>query len=84
MGVELMVLDDGWFGERDKDDSSLGDWFEDKRKLPRGVKGLSEDIHRLGMKFGLWIEPEMVSPKSKLYEQHPGLVSPCPCADGNA
>jgi alpha-galactosidase len=71
MGVELMVLDDGWFGERDKDDSSLGDWFEDKKKLPRGVKGLSEDVHGLGMKFGLWIEPEMISPRSKLYEEHP-------------
>jgi alpha-galactosidase len=71
MGVELMVLDDGWFGERDKDDSSLGDWFEDKKKLPRGVKGLAEDVRGLGMKFGLWIEPEMVSPRSKLYEQHP-------------
>ncbi len=71
MGVELMVLDDGWFGERDKDDSSLGDWFEDKKKLPRGVKGLADDVHALGMKFGLWIEPEMISPQSKLYEQHP-------------
>jgi alpha-galactosidase len=71
MGVEMMVLDDGWFGERDKDDSSLGDWFEDKKKLPQGMKGLAEDIHDLGIKFGLWIEPEMVSPKSQLYEQHP-------------
>lgn len=71
MGVELMVLDDGWFGERDKDDSSLGDWFEDQKKLPRGVKGLSEDIHALGLQFGLWIEPEMISPRSRLYEKHP-------------
>jgi alpha-galactosidase len=71
LGVEMMVLDDGWFGKRDGDDSSLGDWFEDRRKLPRGVEGLSRDIHALGMKFGLWIEPEMVSPRSRLYRAHP-------------
>jgi len=71
MGVELMVLDDGWFGKRDDDTSSLGDWFADKAKLPRGVKGLSDDVHALGMRFGLWIEPEMISPNSGLYEMHP-------------
>jgi len=71
-GLELFVLDDGWFSKRDDDTSSLGDWFVDKRKLPRGLRGLSDDIHGLGLKFGLWIEPEMVSPKSLLYKKHPG------------
>jgi alpha-galactosidase len=71
LGVELLVLDDGWFGTRDSDTSSLGDWFDDKRKLPFGVKGLAEEVHALGMKFGLWFEPEMVSPASKLYHEHP-------------
>lgn len=70
-GLELFVLDDGWFGKRDDDTTSLGDWFVDKRKLPRGLRGLSDDIHGLGLKFGLWIEPEMVSPKSLLYKKHP-------------
>ena len=70
-GLELFVLDDGWFGKRDDDTTSLGDWFVDKRKLPKGLRGLSDDIHGLGLKFGLWIEPEMISPKSQLYKQHP-------------
>ena len=70
-GLELFVLDDGWFGKRDDDTTSLGDWFVDKRKLPRGLRGLSDDIHGLGLQFGLWIEPEMVSPKSLLYKKHP-------------
>src|SRR5579871_1749098 len=70
-GLELFVLDDGWFGRRDDDTTSLGDWFVDKRKLPKGLRGLSDDIHGLGLKFGLWIEPEMVSPKSLLYQKHP-------------
>ena len=70
-GLELFVLDDGWFGKRDDDTTSLGDWFVDKRKLPKGLRGLSDDIHGLGLKFGLWIEPEMISPKSQLYQRHP-------------
>jgi alpha-galactosidase len=70
-GIEMLVLDDGWFGHRDKDDSSLGDWTADPRKLPQGIGGLAREIHGLGLKFGLWIEPEMVSPKSQLYEKHP-------------
>ena len=70
-GLELFVLDDGWFGRRDDDTTSLGDWFVDRRKLPMGLGGLSRDIHALGLKFGLWIEPEMVSPKSLLYRKHP-------------
>lgn len=70
-GIELFVLDDGWFGRRDSDNSSLGDWVPDERKLPNGIKGLAEKINALGMKFGLWFEPEMVSPDSELYRAHP-------------
>lgn len=61
LGVELFVLDDGWFGKRDDDTTSLGDWFVDKRKLSNGVTGLAEKINQLGLQFGLWFEPEMVS-----------------------
>ncbi len=71
LGVELFVLDDGWFGRRDNDDCSLGDWVVDRCKLPGGLKALAEDINRLGMRFGLWFEPEMVSPDSDLYRAHP-------------
>ena len=69
--IDLFVLDDGWFGHRDSDNCSLGDWVDDTRKLPHGLAGLSERIHALGMKFGLWVEPEMVSPDSDLYRAHP-------------
>ena len=71
LGVELFVLDDGWFGARDDDTSSLGDWTVDRRKLPNGIDGLARRIEALGLKFGLWIEPEMVSQRSKLFEAHP-------------
>lgn len=71
LDVEMFVLDDGWFGQRDDDTTSLGDWYPDLRKLPNGVKGLGEKIEQLGMKFGLWIEPEMVSRESDLYRAHP-------------
>ena len=71
LGVELFVLDDGWFGKRDDDTTSLGDWFVDKRKLPNGITGLSKKIKELGLEFGLWFEPEMVSKISELYENHP-------------
>lgn len=71
VGVELFVLDDGWFGHRDDDHTSLGDWTPDPRKLPLGLKHLVERIHGLGLKFGLWFEPEMVSPDSDLYRAHP-------------
>lgn len=70
-GVELLVLDDGWFGHRDDDRSSLGDWYPDKKKLPRGIRGLCEDITAMGLKMGLWFEPEMISPDSDLYRAHP-------------
>ena len=71
LGVELFVLDDGWFGHRDSDDSSLGDWIVDRRKLPGGLEALARDLHGLGLRFGLWIEPEMVNPDSDLYRAHP-------------
>ncbi|KGE73325.1 alpha-galactosidase [Spirochaeta lutea] len=70
-GIELFVLDDGWFGERRNDSSSLGDWEVNPQKLPRGLEGLAGDIRALGLEFGLWIEPEMVSPDSQLYRRHP-------------
>jgi len=71
IGAELFVLDDGWFGHRDADNCSLGDWVEDTRKLPGGLARLSDAIHGRGLKFGLWFEPEMVSPDSDLYRAHP-------------
>lgn len=71
LGIELFVLDDGWFGKRDNDQTSLGDWYENVEKLPNGLRGLSEYAHNKGMKFGLWFEPEMISEKSKLFSEHP-------------
>jgi alpha-galactosidase len=71
VGIETFVLDDGWFGERDDDTSSLGDWVVDRRKLPNGIDGLARSIEALGMRFGIWIEPEMVSPRSLLFVEHP-------------
>jgi len=71
VGVELFVLDDGWFGHRDDDHTSLGDWYVDSKKLPMGMKHLTDQVHAMGLKFGLWFEPEMISPKSDLYEKHP-------------
>jgi alpha-galactosidase len=71
VGVELFVLDDGWFGKRDDDNTSLGDWVVDRRKLPDGLPDLANRIRNLGMEFGLWFEPEMVSIDSDLYRKHP-------------
>ncbi len=71
LGVELFVLDDGWFGQRDDDTSSLGDWTVDRRKLPGGLEAVARRVRDLGMEFGLWIEPEMVNPRSRLFEEHP-------------
>lgn len=78
LGIELFVLDDGWFGERDDDSSSLGDWFVNKKKLPDGIDGLARKINALGMKFGLWFEPEMISKKSRLYRAHPDWIMAAP------
>jgi alpha-galactosidase len=74
LGVDLFVLDDGWFKGRNSDTTSLGDWFVDEDKLPNGLTSLSDKIHDLGLQFGLWIEPEMVSPESDLYQAHPDWV----------
>lgn len=71
LGIELFVLDDGWFGKRDDDNTSLGDWTVDTRKLPNGLRDLAERVTGMGMKFGLWFEPEMISENSDLFRQHP-------------
>ena len=70
-GIELFVMDDGWFGRRDDDHSSLGDWKVYKEKLPGGLRGLSDRIHELGLSFGIWIEPEMINEDSDLFREHP-------------
>lgn len=74
LGIELFVLDDGWFGKRDDDTSSLGDWYPDLNKLPNGIKGLAEKIEQMGLKFGLWFEPEMANEDSDLYRAHPDWI----------
>lgn len=77
MGGELFVMDDGWFGDkypRNNDSSSLGDWVVDSRKLPNGIEGLLADAKKNGVKFGIWIEPEMANTASELYEKHPEWV----------
>ena len=71
LGIELFVLDDGWFGHRNAADCSLGDWTVDRRKIPKGLTDLARRINGEGVEFGLWFEPEMVSPDSDLYRQHP-------------
>ncbi len=71
LGVEMLVLDDGWFGKRNSDNCSLGDWFVNEEKLPGGLNNLAKAINEEGLKFGLWFEPEMVSPDSELYREHP-------------
>lgn len=70
-GAELFVLDDGWFGSREDDTTSLGDWTVNTKKLPSGIADLSKKIHRMGLLFGLWVEPEMISIESDLYRAHP-------------
>jgi len=71
LGIELFVLDDGWFGKRNDDTSSLGDWTVNEKKLPGGIEGLVPKINSLGLKFGIWVEPEMVNEDSDLYRAHP-------------
>ena len=73
LGVDMFLLDDGWFGNkhpRHSDTQGLGDWQATANKLPGGVKKLVDEATKKGIKFGIWIEPEMVNPKSELYEQH--------------
>ena len=71
LGIEMFVLDDGWFGKRNNDLAGLGDWVENRRKLPGGIKSIAKAVNRMGMKFGLWFEPECVNPDSDLYRAHP-------------
>ncbi len=78
LGIELFVLDDGWFEGRDSDRTSLGDWHADRRKLPGGLKALGESLEQRGLQFGLWIEPEMISYASELYRRHPDWVMSIP------
>lgn len=74
VGIELFVVDDGWFGERMNDTKSLGDWIENTKKLPNGLKGLGDKVKALGIDFGIWIEPEMVNVDSELYRNHEDWV----------
>jgi len=74
IGVELFVMDDGWFGQRNDDRAGLGDWYVNPQKFPNGLTPLIHYIKSKGMKFGLWVEPEMVNPKSDLYRKHPDWV----------
>jgi alpha-galactosidase len=74
MGVELFVLDDGWFHKRNFDNAALGDWWADETKFPNGLNPLIQQVNALGMDFGLWLEPEMVNPDSELYRNHPDWV----------
>ena len=71
LGIEMLVLDDGWFGKREGDNSGLGDWFVNEKKMNGSMAQLAEKIHKMGMKFGLWFEPEMISEDSDLYRAHP-------------
>ena len=74
LGVELFVMDDGWFGTRTSDNAGLGDWWPNPDRFPEGLRPLADEVHRLGMAFGLWVEPEMVNPDSDLYRSHPDWV----------
>ncbi|HEY2673841.1 MAG TPA: alpha-galactosidase [Rugosimonospora sp.] len=74
LGVELFVMDDGWFGARVNDHAGLGDWTVNPQRFPDGLGPLVDEVHRLGMKFGIWVEPEMVNPDSDLYRAHPDWV----------
>lgn len=71
VGIEMLVMDDGWFGSRNSDNSSLGDWTVNKNKIPRGLKDLVDCVNKIGLEFGIWFEPEMISPNSNLYREHP-------------
>ncbi len=71
LGVERFVIDDGWFGQRKDDHAGLGDWYVNKQKFPNGLKPVIDSVHKLGMDFGIWVEPEMVNPDSDLYRKHP-------------
>ena len=71
LGIEMVVLDDGWFGKRNDDKSGLGDWWTNEQKLPGGLRRIADEINEMGLKFGLWLEPEMISEDSELFRKHP-------------
>ena len=83
LGIEMLVLDDGWFGKRDSDTSGLGDWYTNEKKLDGSMKELGDEIHALGMKFGLWFEPEMICEDSDLYRAHPDWALRIPGREPN-
>ena len=78
LGIEMFVLDDGWFGHRDDDNSSLGDWQVFEKKFPHGLDHFANYVHQQGLKFGLWFEPEMISIDSNLYQKHPDYLMHVP------
>ncbi len=80
-GIEMLVMDDGWFGRRDSDNCSLGDWTVDRKKLPNGVDGLCKKINEIGLEMGIWFEPEMISPDSDLFRAHPDYAIQIPGRD---
>ena len=87
LGIEMLVMDDGWFGHRNDDSTSLGDWKVNEQKLPGGLKLLVDQVNAMGLKFGIWFEPEMISPDSDLYRTHPdwaiALPGRTPCRSRN-
>lgn len=74
LGIEMLVMDDGWFGCRNDDNTSLGDWFANEEKLPGGLKRLADGVRERGLAFGIWVEPEMVNPDSELFREHPDWI----------
>ena len=86
-GIEMLVMDDGWFGYRNDDNSSLGDWQVNEDKIKGGLKKLVDDVNAIGLKFGIWFEPEMISPDSDLYRAHPdwaiAIPDRIPCRSRN-
>ena len=78
LGIELFVMDDGWFGERSDDYRALGDWYPNKKKLPGGLSRLSNKVTELGVDFGVWVEPEMINVESELFKEHPDWVMAIP------
>ena len=77
LGIDTIVIDDGWFGKRNNDSIGLGDWYVNQQKFKNGLESFSEKIHALGLKLGIWIEPEMVNPKSELFQEHPEWILQC-------
>jgi alpha-galactosidase len=82
LGIEMLVMDDGWFGDRKDDNTSLGDWFVNENKLKGGLSYLVQEVNKIGLKFGIWVEPEMVSPDSELFRAHPDWAIQVPGRSG--